>query len=55
MVAAGGTLRQGIITSLQTNKEVLESILLSLQMEKGYLEKGELEYLRFTKDAILKS
>ena len=52
MVSAGGTLRQGIITSLQTNKEILESILLSLQIEKGFLEKGEQEYLRFTQDAM---
>ncbi|QTA92871.1 AAA family ATPase [Desulfonema magnum] len=53
MMAAGGTLREAIVTSLQTNKETLESILLSLQMEKGYLEKGELEYLLFTKQVML--
>jgi len=49
MMAAGGTLGEAIVTSLQTNKETLESILLSLQMKKGYLEKGELEYLLFAR------
>ncbi len=50
MVAAGGTLREGIVTSLQTSKSTLETILLALHMEKGYLKKGELEYLLFTKE-----
>ncbi|PIZ54656.1 CbbQ/NirQ/NorQ/GpvN family protein, partial [Candidatus Woesearchaeota archaeon CG_4_10_14_0_2_um_filter_57_5] len=35
MVAAGASLREAIVTSLQTNKETLESTLLSLHMEKG--------------------
>jgi nitric oxide reductase NorQ protein len=52
MVAAGGTLREGIVTSLQTGKDALESVLLSLQMEHGLLEKRELSYLRFTADLI---
>ena len=52
MVAAGGTLRDGIVTSLQTGKDSLESILLSLQMEKGLLEKREVNYLRFTEDLV---
>ena len=54
MVAAGASLREAIVTSLQTNKETLESILLSLHMEKGYIEKGEMEYLLFIKDVLMK-
>lgn len=54
MVAAGASLREAIVTSLQTNKETLESILLSLHMEKGYTEKGEMEYLLFIKDVMMK-
>lgn len=54
MVAAQATLREAISTSLQTNKEILESILISLQLEKGYVEKGESEYMLFTKDVVLK-
>lgn len=50
MVAAGGTLRDGIVTSLQTGKDALESILLSLQMEQGLMEKRDIEYIRFTGD-----
>jgi len=53
MMAAGGTLKEAIITSLQTNKETLESLLFSLQMDKGYSEKGELEYLLFTKEMMM--
>lgn len=52
MIAAGGSLRDGIVTSLQTGKEVLESILLSLQMEKGLMEKRNVDYLRFTEKLI---
>jgi len=48
MVAAGGTLRDGIVTSLQTGKDALESVLLSLQMKHGLMEKREIEYRRFT-------
>ena len=50
MIAAGATLREAITTSLQTSKEILESILLSLHIDKGYLEKGETEYLLFNRD-----
>lgn len=52
VVAAGGSLRDGIVTSLQTSKDTLESILLSLQIEKGILEKRNLDYIRFTPDAV---
>jgi nitric oxide reductase NorQ protein len=54
MVAAGASLGEAIVTSLQTNKETLESILLSLHMEKGYIEKGGMEYLLFIKDVMMK-
>ncbi len=52
VVAAGGSLRDGIITSLQTSKDALESILLSLQIEKGLVEKRELDFIRFTPDVL---
>ena len=54
MVAAQATLREAISTSLQANREILESILISLHLEKGYVEKGKLEYMLFTKDVVLK-
>lgn len=47
MVAAGATLKEALTTSLQTSKETLESILLSLHVRNGYLEKGSHEYLLF--------
>lgn len=52
VVAAGGSLRDGIVTSLQTSKDALESILLSLQMEKGLVGKKVLDFIRFTPDVI---
>lgn len=52
VVAAGGSLRDGIVTSLQTGKDALESILLSLQMEKGLMGKKVLDFIRFTPDVI---
>jgi len=52
VMACGGSLKQAVSISLQTSKEVLESVLLSLHMGKGYLEKGTSEYLRFTKEVI---
>ena len=52
VVAAGGSLRDGIITSLQTSKDALESILLSLQIEKGLVDKRELDFIRFTPDVV---
>ncbi|WP_300457783.1 MoxR family ATPase [Desulfobacula sp.] len=47
MVAAGATLKGALITSLQTSKETLESILLALHVKNGYLEKGNHEYRLF--------
>lgn len=52
MVAAGGSLKDGIVTSLQTGKDALESILLSLQMERGMMEKKNVDYLRFTRKVM---
>jgi nitric oxide reductase NorQ protein len=52
MVAAQATLREAVSTSLQVNKETLESILISLHLGKGYREKGDLNYLLFTKNSL---
>ncbi|CCK78308.1 AAA family ATPase [Desulfobacula toluolica] len=52
MIAAEATLREAISISLQTNKETLESILISLHMEKGLLEKGNADFLLFTKNVV---
>ena len=54
MVSVGATLGEAIATSIQTDKETLESLLISLHMEKGYMEKGESEYLLYTKEVISK-
>jgi nitric oxide reductase NorQ protein len=53
MVGAGATLRESLVTSLQASKPTLESILLTLQMQKGFLEKKESEYLRFCRNVVL--
>ncbi|GAB6907085.1 hypothetical protein JCM12296A_29210 [Desulfosarcina cetonica] len=52
VLAAGGTLRDAIVSSLQTGKDTLESILLSLQIEKGLMEKKDLDYIRFTPETV---
>ena len=52
MVAAGGSLRDGIVTSLQTSKDALESVLLSLQMEHGLIDKQDVSFLRFTEQLV---
>lgn len=54
VVAAGGSLRDGIVTSLQTGKEALESILLSLQMEKGLVGGKSSDYIRLTPEAVIR-
>lgn len=54
MVAAGATLREAIACSLQTDKETLESVLITLHLEKGYVEKGESEYILFTEEVYSK-
>lgn len=48
MIAAGATLGEAITISLQTDKETLESVLLSLHVDLGKIEKGQTEYLLFS-------
>lgn len=48
MIAAGGSLREAIAASLQADRETLESVLLSLHVELGKLERGKTEYVLFT-------
>lgn len=52
MIAAGATLKEAIVTSVQTSKDTLESILLSLQMDRGYRQKNKIEYIRYTKEVL---
>jgi nitric oxide reductase NorQ protein len=47
MIAAGGSLREAIVTSLQTDKQTLESVLLSLHLDMGKVEKGKTEYVQY--------
>ena len=47
MIAAGGTLREAIVTSLQTDKKTLESVLLSLHVNLGKVEKSRAEYVQY--------
>lgn len=52
VVAAGGSLRDAIVISLQTGKDALESILLSLQIEKRITEKRDMDYIRFAPEVV---
>lgn len=52
MVAVGTTLRDALVVSLQTGKENLETILLSLHFKKNSRQKGEAAYLRLTRNAV---
>ncbi|MHB8204058.1 MAG: AAA family ATPase [Desulfomonilaceae bacterium] len=54
MMACGATLREAIVCSLQTDKETLESALISLHLAKGFVEKGESEFILFTEDVLAK-
>ncbi len=54
MMACGSTLREAISCSLQTDKETLESVLISLHLAKGFVERGESEYILFTEDVLAK-
>jgi len=47
MIAAGGSLREAIVTSLQTDKQTLESVLLSLHLDMGKVEKSKTEYVQY--------
>lgn len=51
LIAAGASLKEAITTSLQMDKETLESILLSLHVNLGKIEKGKTEYLLYTAKA----
>lgn len=48
MITAGGTLREAIATSLQANRQTLESVLLSLHLKLGKSERGNTEFVLFT-------
>ncbi len=52
MISVGATMGEAIAASLQTNKETLESLLISLHIEKGYTEKSASEYILFTRDGL---
>jgi len=54
MMAVGASLRDALSISLQASKETLESVLLGLHLEKGYTERGQVEYILFTKDSLKK-
>ena len=45
MLAAGATMKEALVSSLQTDKKTLESLLLSLHMNEGAKKKEQLEYV----------
>ncbi len=47
LVAVGASLREALLYSLQLSKDVVESVLLSLQAETGAAELGADEYVRY--------
>lgn len=51
MIAAGGSLREAITTSLQVDRQTLESVLLSLHINLGKGERGSSDYVLFTQRA----
>lgn len=51
MIAAGGSLREAIGSSLQTDRATLESVLMSLHVTMGKVEKGKTEYLLYSDTA----
>jgi len=48
MIAAGGSLREAIVASLQSDRATLESVLQSLHVHLGKIERSRLEYLVFS-------
>lgn len=48
MITAGASLREAIATSLQTDRQTLESVLLSLHLKLGKSERGNTEFVLFT-------
>ena len=55
MIAVGASLRQALSISLQASKQTLESVLLSLHLEKGYTEESNAEFILFTKGFLSKA
>ncbi|EFK09375.1 ATPase, AAA family [delta proteobacterium NaphS2] len=55
MMAVGASLRQALSVSLQVSKERLESVLLSLHIEKGYTEHDNSEFILLTKGFLSKT
>lgn len=51
MIAAGASLGEAISCSLQTDKATLESVLLSLHLTLGKVEKGKTEYVLFSRSS----
>jgi nitric oxide reductase NorQ protein len=49
LVALGASIRDAIIFSLQTTKEHLESILLTLHLENGIVDENANEFVLFSK------
>jgi len=47
MVAAGATIKEALVASLQTDKRTLESLLLSLHMKDGEKTKEQTEYVLY--------
>lgn len=52
MVAAGSSLNEAITSSLQVDRQTLESILLALHVDLAKVERGRTEYLRFTGEVV---
>jgi nitric oxide reductase NorQ protein len=48
MIAAGATLRDAVTASLQANRGTLESILQSLHVSLGKVQRGRTEYTVFS-------
>ncbi|WP_027716147.1 AAA family ATPase [Desulfuromonas sp. TF] len=55
MMAVGATLRQSLTVSLQTNQEILETILAGLHFNKGYDENVVTEYVLFDSNFLQKA
>jgi nitric oxide reductase NorQ protein len=52
MIAVGASLRQALSASLQTSQETLESVLVGLHYNKGYIENVSNEYVLFDNNFI---
>lgn len=54
MMAVGASLSQALSVSLQMGRKELESVLLSLHIEKGYTEQSNMEFILLTKAFLSK-